>query len=76
VQFQRPRTGAIGYNTLHSYSGAVICGIPGVLLQSPLFLGTGIIWCAHIGFERALGYGLKYSTGFGFTHLGVLGKRV
>jgi hypothetical protein len=29
---------------------------------------------AHIGIDRALGYGLKYSTGFGFTHLGRIGK--
>ncbi|MGC1423107.1 MAG: DUF4260 family protein [Terracidiphilus sp.] len=25
--------------------------------------------------DRLLGYGLKYSDGFGFTHLGLLGKR-
>jgi hypothetical protein len=29
---------------------------------------------AHIGIDRALGYGLKYSAGFGFTHLGRIGK--
>ena len=28
----------------------------------------------HIGFDRALGYGLKYANGFGFTHLGRIGK--
>ncbi|NIT59671.1 MAG: DUF4260 family protein, partial [Aliifodinibius sp.] len=33
-----------------------------------------IIWCAHIGFDRVLGYGLKYSAGFGFTHLGFIGR--
>ena len=33
-----------------------------------------MIWLAHIGIDRALGYGLKYSTGFGFTHLGRIGK--
>jgi hypothetical protein len=26
-----------------------------------------MIWLAHIGFDRALGYGLKYSSGFGVT---------
>ena len=34
-----------------------------------------MIWLAHIGFDRALGYGLKYSAGFGFTHLGRIGKK-
>jgi hypothetical protein len=29
---------------------------------------------AHIGIDRALGYGLKYAEGFGFTHLGRIGK--
>lgn len=36
--------------------------------------GAGIIWTAHIGFDRMMGYGLKYSAGFGFTHLGVIGR--
>jgi hypothetical protein len=31
---------------------------------------VGIIWVAHIGFDRLLGYGLKYETGFKDTHLG------
>jgi hypothetical protein len=34
-----------------------------------------IIWAAHIGFDRALGYGLKYPTAFSDTHLGRIGKR-
>jgi hypothetical protein len=35
----------------------------------------GLIWIAHIGFDRALGYGQKYSSGFGDTHLGRIGRR-
>jgi hypothetical protein len=69
------RVGAIVYNSLHSYIGAIACGVAGVLLHAPVLLCAGIIWCAHIGFDRALGYGLKYSAGFGFTHLGSAGKR-
>ena len=34
-----------------------------------------LIWAAHIGFDRALGYGLKYPTSFGETHLGRIGRR-
>lgn len=37
-------------------------------------LAVALIWLAHIGFDRALGYGLKYDTGFSFTHLGRIGK--
>ena len=43
-------------------------------MNSPLTLSIAMIWLAHIGIDRALGYGLKYSAGFGFTHLGRIGK--
>jgi len=29
-----------------------------------------LIWTAHIGLDQLLGYGLKYPTAFGDTHLG------
>jgi hypothetical protein len=69
-----PRIGAVFYNMAHSYVGAIICLVAGVLISAPTVLCAGIIWCAHIGFDRALGYGLKYSAGFGFTHLGHIGR--
>jgi Domain of unknown function (DUF4260) len=69
-----PRLGALTYNTAHSYIGAIACLVIGFFFSAPVFLSAGVIWCAHIGFDRALGYGLKYSAGFGFTHLGVIGK--
>ncbi len=34
-----------------------------------------LIWAAHIGFDRLVGYGLKYSEAFGATHLGWKGKK-
>ena len=70
-----PRTGAATYNALHSYIGVIICGMIGVLMSSPMLLCAALIWCAHVGFDRALGYGLKYAAGFGFTHLGVTGRQ-
>lgn len=69
-----PRIGAATYNAAHSYIGAITCVVEGYLLAAPVLSCAGIIWCAHIGFDRALGYGLKYSTGFGFTHLGIIGR--
>lgn len=68
------RIGAIAYNAAHSYIGAITCLVASFLLPSPALLCAGIIWCAHIGFDRMLGYGLKYSAGFGFTHLGLIGR--
>jgi len=46
----------------------------GFASAEPLVLSIAMIWLAHIGIDRALGYGLKYSKGFGFTHLGRIGK--
>ena len=69
-----PRTGAIVYNAAHSYMAPMTLMISGFALASPLTLSIAMIWLAHIGFDRALGYGLKYSAGFGFTHLGRIGK--
>ncbi len=69
-----PRHGAVAYNLAHSYLGAIACLASGWLLAVPVLSSAGIIWCAHIGFDRALGYGLKYGQGFGYTHLGRIGK--
>ena len=69
-----PKVGAVTYNLAHSYIGAIGCLVIGFVLPAPVSLCAGIIWCAHIGFDRALGYGLKYSAGFGFTHLGRIGR--
>ncbi|KAK5065239.1 hypothetical protein LTR84_001077 [Exophiala bonariae] len=33
---------------------------------------VALTWLAHVGMDRMLGFGLKYATGFGHTHLGVL----
>lgn len=69
-----PRIGALSYNSAHSYLGALLCLFLGTWLALPAVLASGLIWCAHLGFDRALGYGLKYQTGFRFTHLGFIGQ--
>lgn len=68
-----PRVGAFAYNALHSYVGPVALGIAFVATGRPPVLAT--IWAAHIGFDRMLGYGLKYASSFGDTHLGPVGRR-
>lgn len=71
-----PRAGAIAYNATHAYLGALgllaAASYPG--FDSPVALGVALIWLAHIGMDRALGYGLKYAGGFRHTHLGMLGR--
>ena len=69
-----PKVGAIIYNAAHSYMAPVTLMTAGFALASPLTLSIAMIWMAHIGIDRTLGYGLKYFAGFGFTHLGRIGK--
>jgi len=70
-----PRLGAIAYNAMHSTTGPLALGLASALLAQPLTLGVALIWLAHVGFDRALGYGLKYATSFNDTHLGRIGRR-
>jgi hypothetical protein len=69
-----PKVGAIVYNAAHSYLAPVALMTIGLALAAPLTLSLAMIWLAHIGIDRALGYGLKYQAGFAFTHLGRIGR--
>ena len=68
------RIGAIVYNAAHSTLAPAALLAFGFALGDPLTPLLAMIWLAHIGIDRALGYGLKYSAGFAFTHLGRIGK--
>jgi hypothetical protein len=68
------RIGAAAYNLLHSYVAPLTLGLLAFWEGAPAVLPIALIWTAHIGFDRAAGYGLKYATAFGHTHLGFLGK--
>lgn len=57
-----PRVGASVYDAAHTYLWPVLLYAVG---QPPLAL----IWAAHIGADRMLGFGLKYPTSFRDTHL-------
>jgi hypothetical protein len=69
-----PKVGAVVYNALHSTVGPLALAVAGIVLVMPYAGTVAMIWLAHIGFDRALGYGLKYKTGFRFTHLGRIGR--
>jgi len=64
------RTGARLYNLAHSTPiPAVMVGL-GLWRGMPIVLALGLVWLAHIGVDRVLGYGLKYNDDFHHTHLG------
>lgn len=65
-----PRVGAAAYNALHSYVGPVVLLLLARATAGPALLPLAYLWAAHIGFDRLVGYGLKYASGFGDTHLG------
>ena len=69
-----PAVGARAYNLAHTYAApAVLAGI-GWAMGASLPVALALVWAAHIGFDRALGYGLKLPTGFHDTHLGRIGR--
>ena len=67
------RIGASTYNLFHTYLGPAVLLIVGIASDSPAVYSIAFIWFAHIGLDRALGYGLKYGDGFKHTHLGMIG---
>jgi hypothetical protein len=70
-----PRIGAAMYNIVHSYLLPLIFLLAAILTAHPALIPYALIWTAHIGFDRLLGYGLKYPSAFGDTHLGKIGKQ-
>ncbi|SDE71469.1 DUF4260 domain-containing protein [Halorientalis regularis] len=64
-----PASGSRLYNAAHTYVGPLLLGAAGVWWAAPLAVSVALVWTAHIGVDRAVGYGLKYPSGFGDTHL-------
>jgi hypothetical protein len=69
-----PRIGAAAYNAAHSTLGPIALAAASFFIPQPLLFPIALIWAAHVGFDRALGYGLKYPSRFGDTHLGRIGR--
>jgi hypothetical protein len=69
-----PRIGAVSYNLAHSEALAIALAAAGFFGSATVATAAGLICIAHIGFDRALGYGLKYSSGFRDTHLSRIGR--
>ncbi len=64
-----PRIGAAVYNALHTTTVPIVLGVAALLTDSTLGIEIALIWLAHIGIDRAIGYGLKYEDAPKPTHM-------
>ena len=64
------KRGAAVYNAGHTYAAPFLLWLVAYFMHAPSVFSLCAIWVAHIGFDRLLGYGLKYPTTFKDTHLG------
>lgn len=64
-----PRVGSRSYNIAHTYTVPAMLGAAGLWLDVSTAVLVALIWTGHIGADRLFGYGLKYGSGFGETHL-------
>lgn len=70
-----PRVGALTYNLFHMYAGPLLLASAAVAAQHQLAISIALVWAAHVGMDRMLGYGLKLPGGFQETDLGRIGGR-
>ena len=63
------RIAAVSYDAAHTYAVPAALATLGVVADAHGVVGVALIWAAHIGADRALGYGLKYPSAFRDTHL-------
>ena len=66
------QVGAWCYNAVHTYLAPAVAAVLFYAADRSEWLYLPVIWVAHIGFDRLLGYGLKYPGDFKDTHLGRL----
>ena len=63
------QTGSYTYNALHTHTLPFALIVIGYIAQSEIAVQFSLIWIAHIGVDRAMGFGLKYGSVFKDTHL-------
>ena len=69
-----PRVGSFTYNLVHNWAFGLAVLALGAWLASPAVLLAGSVLIAHVGMDRAVGYGLKLPSSFQDTHLGRMGR--
>ena len=60
--------GSLCYNIAHTYILPLSLGLLAMLLNFEPGWQLALIWLAHIGMDRMVGYGLKYPDGLKITH--------
>jgi hypothetical protein len=63
------RLGTATYNLVHALVVPLLLIALSIICKQFWLLPYGLIWTAHIGVDRLLGFGLKYPTRFRDTHL-------
>lgn len=63
------------YNLAHTYLLPLLIAAALHALHHTEWLWLCTLWVSHIGFDRMLGYGLKYATDFKDTHLQRVAER-
>jgi uncharacterized protein DUF4260 len=63
------RIGAVAYNATHNMIAPLVLLGVALVIAHPVSVSIALVWLAHVGADRALGYGLKYVEGFRSTHL-------
>lgn len=71
--FGGPKVGAAVYNAVHTYILPAGIYAFGFVTARPAAMLVAVVWAAHIGVDRLLGFGLKFRTGFRDTHLHTVG---
>jgi hypothetical protein len=64
-----PRVGSVTYNLAHIIVWPLALWVLGWALGWAWAAPVALIWLAHIGMDRMVGYGLKYPDDFKHTHL-------
>ena len=52
------------YNAVHRFWAPALMVVLVLLLREFAWVAAGLAWCAHIGFDRSLGFGLRAREGF------------
>ena len=69
------RLGAWTYDLAHTYTAPFIVGLIGYSAHEPMLMALAAVWFAHIGADRLMGYGLKFSGSAKGNHLSRLSAK-
>jgi len=64
-----PRAGSIAYNAAHTMIGPILLLLGAWWAAWPTGIALALIWLAHLGLDRAVGYGLRYPRAPQSSHL-------